>query len=107
MVATHVKTYDRTSRREGRFIDQINVIFDIMEGARPSGTGFILKEEFKSHVLAFGHPERPERLIEIQKEMKQSGLEKEVESITPVSEENEILKVIVSISSLKMVLFLM
>jgi acetoin utilization deacetylase AcuC-like enzyme len=70
-----------------------------MEDVKSSGTGFILKEEFKKHVLSYGHPECPERLVEIQREMKQTGLEKEVKSISPVLEENEILKAIKEIHS--------
>ncbi len=44
-------------------------------------TGFIHDKRYIDHVLMPGHPESPQRLVEIEKKMDESGLIKEVETV--------------------------
>ncbi len=45
-------------------------------------TGYIFDKRCIDHELCYGHPESPERLIEIEKRMKETGLDQEVKEVS-------------------------
>jgi acetoin utilization deacetylase AcuC-like enzyme len=51
-----------------------------------SQTGYVYKDRYQDHVLYNGHPESPERLVEIQRVMKQTGLDQEVTPLEPLAD---------------------
>ncbi|MBF0430157.1 MAG: histone deacetylase [Fibrobacteria bacterium] len=66
-------------------------------------TGYVFNEVFINHVLSPGHPESPERLIKIQKRLKNSGLIKELKQVEALSDSSEFIASIHSPSHIESV----
>ena len=71
-----------TSSRDARAGDSAGV-----SAQSPGGrTGFVFDEIYLRHVIQKGHPESPDRLRAIQREMAATGLDAKVTRIAPISD---------------------
>ncbi|MFC1585608.1 histone deacetylase [Fibrobacterota bacterium] len=57
-------------------------------------TGYVHNKAFLEHDLSFGHPESPERLLQISKKLEETGLDKKLRDVEPVSGESEHLRAV-------------
>lgn len=49
-------------------------------------TGYVYDELYQDHLIYEGHPESPDRLVEIQRSMQAAGLDTEVTAVTPLAD---------------------